>query len=242
MAHGAPDDSDVVKHVDLHRVDDMAELAARLGSIVSFVRSGSVMYMETFEGGLGAWDQNTTGTNAEVALCNDRVFSGNVAVYLKSGTGATPYANIAKLFPSPVASRVGLASYFSVVSGGKSFEIYLTTGDGVTTWYYRIRYDHSTGKLAYWTPTNTWTDFATHGVLYESANNYHTFKLVADFVTHKYVRFYLDGKEYSLADKVPEQATVNVGPYVFVILRARGDGSTHTELYLDNVVLTYDEL
>jgi len=55
MPHGAPDDSNVLKIGEDYRLDDLSELAARLGSIVNYRRTGDVYFMEDFSYGLERW-------------------------------------------------------------------------------------------------------------------------------------------------------------------------------------------
>lgn len=241
MAHGAPDDSNVVNTVDLYRVDDMAELAARMGSIMSFLRSGKVLYLEDFERGLSAWTVTEVDADSDVTLSNDRVFMGKAGVYFASGTGTYHYAQINKLLPAPQVCKVGLAGHFSVVTGAKYYYFYVSYGDGSKIYAFCVRYDHTVGKLAYYHHDDAYTEFATPGVLYHAANNFHVFKMVFDLVTLEYDRLYLDRIEYAMTDLEPEYQGTELLPFLSVVIKVEGDGTDQTELYLDNLVLTFDE-
>jgi len=241
MAHGAPDDSDTTNKVTVYRVDDMAELAARLGSIVSFIRSGKVLFMEGFETGLGAWAIATPGDDAEISLSDDNSFVGGVCAYLDSGTGETPYSQMTKYFPAPEASKVGLAAYFSIGGVEYWYAVELIFGDGTHGYHFRVKYLHSDGKLYYWTESDTETEFGEPGKLNDTDNNMYSLKLVIDLEHVEYSRFYLNSIEYSMADLVPDVVGVTNYKYLQVIITCYGDGTYSNLLYLDNVVLTFDE-
>ena len=55
MAHGAPDWFGTTPQGMVHRVADLAELAARLGSPDVFDRRGNVLFMDSFENGQNNW-------------------------------------------------------------------------------------------------------------------------------------------------------------------------------------------
>jgi len=241
MAHGAPDDSNVKMGVDVQRVDDLAELAARLGSVVLYNRGGNVLLVEGFESGLNAWDLNTTGAAAAVTLSNEKVYSGTIACRVDTGTGLTPYAGLAKYLPPVGESRIGLQTCFSLNSDVVDVRLQLTYGKPGPRYYFSLMYDHVTGELKYESAPGVWTMFAKPGKIYDGSNNWHNIKVVADMVTGLHVRAYLDGGVYDMSSLIPNTGAWVDGPFLFPLLRIYGDGVTSGVLYLDNVIVTYNE-
>lgn len=241
MSHGAPDDSNVVNVVDLHRVDDMAELAARMGSIVNYIRSGKVLFMEGFEEGVGSWLTYEVGTNALIALTDERALTGGVALYLNGGTGNNPYSFITKKVPIVSEGKVGLAVAFSIISTGYHYEFRVHYGDGDKRYAFYIQYRFNEGKLYYSHVWEGYKEFASPGQLFHSEGNLHILKMVVNLVDKKFVRLHLDDVEYSMVGLTPVIEDTIYQPYLSVTIKVTGNEETANELYLDNVVLTFDE-
>ena len=241
MARGAPDDSNVLSGETVYRLDDMGELAARLGSPVAYNRAGLVLFMDTFEDGLAAWTQASPGLGGHVWPANTKSWQGGLAAELISGTGAMAHASIAKYQPPIAPTNIGTHAVFALDAALHMFEVQVTVGDGVNRYYFFIRYDPPPGLLSYRTGLVAYTQFAICGTLFSDANNWHNLKLVVDSSLYQHVRFYLDNIEYSMAGMVPYFDNVAHRPFTEVCIKVWGDGFVSTTFYIDNVVLTFDE-
>jgi len=241
MARGAPDDSNVKVGVDLYRLDDLAELAVRLGSIVNYNRYGSVLMLDGFEEGMNAWNRNTTGVGAAVEVSDEKAYNGQVSVKVSSGTGLTPYAGFDKYLPPVGECRMGLQTTFSIDLNVNTVLFQLTYGRDPTRWYFIVVYDHATGELQYSPAPGVYTAFATPGKLYDGSNNFHNLKMVVDLTTGEHVRCYLDNVAYDMAGLVPNTGVWALGPFLFPIVRVSGDGVAVGIAYFDNMIVTYNE-
>ena len=241
MPYGAPDDSNVLSPEGLQRLDDLAELAARMGSIVNYNRGGNVLMLDGFESGLNAWNLNTTGAAAAVGLSNEKAYSGTVACRVDTGTGVTPYAGLAKYLPPVGECRIGLQTCFSLNSDVVDVRLRLTYAKPGPRYYFSLMYDHVGGELKYESAPGVWTMFAKPGKVYDGSNNWHNIKLVADMATGLHVQAYLDGGGYDMAGLIPNTGVWVDGPFLFPLLRIYGDGATSGVLYLDNIIMTYNE-
>ena len=241
MARGAPDDSNVKVGKDVYRLDDLAELAVRLGSIVKYNRSGNVLVLDGFEEGVNAWTLNRTGAWAEVEVSDEKAYNGQVALKVTSGTGVTPYAGIAKYIPPVSQCKIGLQSCFSLNSDVVDIRFQLTYGRDPLRHYFLVRYDHVAGELQYESAPGVFTPFATPGKLYDGSNNWHNIKIIADMVTGEHVRCYLDGEAYDMSGIFPLTGAWGQGSFLYAILRVYGDGATSGVVFFDNVIVTYNE-
>jgi len=77
---GAPDDSNVLSTSTFYRLDDMAELAVRLGSPVQYLRSGNIVFCTTFEDGFNRLSYHAPVLGGSVSLVNSLVLTGGAAV------------------------------------------------------------------------------------------------------------------------------------------------------------------
>ena len=57
MGHGYPDYGTQGPVSTVHSIQDLGELAVRLGSIVTFDRRGNVLWLDGFDSGIGAWSK-----------------------------------------------------------------------------------------------------------------------------------------------------------------------------------------
>jgi len=241
MARGLPDDSDVVKQYDIYVLQDMAELAVRLGSPVSYDRYGDILILEDFERGLNAWTKTLAGAAAEATLTSDRVYDGKLACYMNSGTGAIPEAQIDKYFPPITLQKMGLQMAFSVGFNPTELRFALTRGDGNFTHQFNVKYEHGTGKLYYREGFAVWTEFAEPGVLFDGAGNYHHCKLVVDLEKDEFSVFYLDNVAYGMVGCTPYTFGAVVSPFTGAMFAVKGANLLAGDVWIDNVFVTTNE-
>ena len=230
-----------MKEYDIYTLDDMGELGVRLGSPMAYDRYGNVLFMETFDSGLGAWIVEENGANAEVVISSTKSYHGRVACFMDSGVNPAPWARVGKFFPPVTDQRIGLQTCFDLMDATHHIFFEIGTYDGVKNRLYGIRYDHSLGTLAYAYPAADWTVFATPGKLNEAEGNFHHIKLIVDTVTKTYVRVLIDKTLYSLSGLTGWVANSDVKPTFYVRVRAWGDGANSTETYIDNLIVTTNE-
>ena len=241
MARGAPDDSNVKVGKDVFRLDDLAELAVRLGSPVTYNRAGNVLMIDGFEEGLTGWSKNRTGVAAEVELSQDRTYAGGISVRIHTGTGLTPYGGISKFLPPVSSCKMGMQMCFSL-----NFRV------ARITWeygYYKpslkynfgLEYDHVAGTLAYKSAPGIYTPFATPGKLYFDGANWHNVKLIVDTKTGSYVRCILDNEVYDMSELICDIGGWISPPLSAVGIMVYGDGAFSGTLFVDNVIVTYNE-
>ena len=241
MARGLPDAGNVVKGHDLYALQDMAELAVRLGSPMSYDRYGSVLLLEDFERGLNAWSKTILGVGGSISLTSDRVYGGELACYLDSGDGAIPEARITKYFPPVSLQRVGLQTAFSVGFNVTELQFIFVRGDGGESHQFNVKYEHGTGKLYYREGWAVWTEFANPGVLFDGAGNYHHCKVVVDLETDEFVIFYLDNVGYPMLGCTPYTFAAVVSPFVSASIMVKGAVLVSGDVWVDNVFVTTNE-
>jgi len=232
MPHGAPDDSNVVKQTTLYRTDDMAELAARLGSPFTYRRVG----------GIEGWQSLIMGVGGLVTASNEAVYMGKVACRLYSGTGATPYANISKYFPPVQLQKVGLQCSFSLDTNIRRLTWQFAYYDGDDVHWSSITYAHPGGVWSYTNEGEVPTVFEPSFPLYDLTGVTHHVKIVCDLTSYRYVGVHIDNRFYSLAGEGMPQGVMPGSPYMNVILAAWGSAATAGTEWLDNVVLTMNEV
>jgi len=241
MAHGAPDDSNVVKTGVVHRLDDMAELAARQGSPVVFDRRGDVVYQTDFREGLGMFHYGYYGTDGEIAFVTGHSRQGAYSVRMRAPDEDDERAYLQLAFPFQDPSKVGLEFSFSVAADTLWIRAHIAWLDGTKERRAEVRYDHVQSEVQYYDKTLGWTPKATGVELRECTRPEHTMKLVADMATNEYVRLMLDSYTYSLADLEPYETDNPLSPYWYFYIYHYGVADQNPLIYIDNVIVTQNE-
>lgn len=242
MAHGAPDDSDVLKEQDLYRVDDMAELAARLGSIVTYRRSGQVVYLDDFANGLNHWLVHTFLAGDAVTLQNLRTRSRGACPRFNVAAGGAAIAEIASRFPVWGAEHVSLQGEMCLNPEPHwaflDIQYHILTG-----WYwFRLVYDIPTGSLLYLDATGAYIVLSTSLNLAQDGSAFYSAKLTIDLAAACYVRISVGQAIFEMPG-VPGYLTVIASnDYVDVAAGFTGRLAGAGFGYWDNIIITRGEI
>jgi len=222
-------------------VTDLGEVAARLGSIVTFDRRGDVYWLDDFEDGKAKWAAETSGAGAGVAVSTTYARNGAKSVELTAGTDMSHYAGIGRLFPYPALSRWGFEGSWSFDSDLETFDIIISVYDGTNLTSAILRYDCVNQKVQYLDSAGAMQDLATSVDLHDYYNMFNTFKLVLDLETGKYERAIANESEYDMAGIALQQAAIAVSPVVKLSMRNTAVGGTGGVVYVDDVIVTRNE-
>ncbi|GAH51534.1 unnamed protein product, partial [marine sediment metagenome] len=201
MAHGQPDFGLYAPKSTVYGQADIAELAARLGSIVTFDRRGDVIFLEDFESGVEKWGVQPLEGGAAVREWDSRysqfgAFSCRVARTAVLGEGVEIY----RYRPYSVLSQIGLEASFSVIAGVNfvSIGFVLYTGTQEIDTY--IRWNNATNMLQYYSGAWAFTDIPGASFdLWPSERIFHVLKVVSNPVTGFNTRVILNNREFDLS-------------------------------------------
>ena len=242
MPRGAPDDSDVQKLGLICRLDDMGELAARLGSPMLYHRFGDVVFMETFETGIARWRNVHDGGVISHGLSTDAALSEGLS-YLFDANATTACWGKILHYNAPITTpKIGLSFAFYADRSEGKIRFGLEPYDGAKKYAFYLQYDLKTGKLSYRTTTPTWTEFADHGVLYTGYDVFHQVKLIVDYVTREYDRLFIDEEVYDLSAYPPRISSAEENPCIIIDIGFSLDVGDILALYLDDIILTQNEV
>jgi len=175
---------------------DMGELAARLGSVVTFDRRGDIIWFDDFEDTINKWF--AVGT---ASLSADTARSGGLSGKLETGALINNQVEITKPIPYPVFSRVGfemsLCHYQAQVARYECRHL-IYNPDG-TTRAIAWRYYPFTTDLQIEDETDGWVSLGVDIRLHRDINLFHTFKMVGDLTTNKLVRLIWDETPHDLS-------------------------------------------
>jgi hypothetical protein len=241
MAHGTPDWGLTAGTVTTYQLTDLAELAARLGSIVRYDRRGDIISLEDFSHGLNKWALTGSGADHAEDLSAAAARSGTFSLRLAAGSTLGRYAQASHSAPIPVASALGAEFSFTVDDNTDTWRLELFYDNGTTRWVMAAQYVHVPSPLLrLWTPSGFVT-VATPAALTAGTVPFNTLKLVGDPTTSLYKRLLLndiavDASSYT----IPTQASIE--PHLMAVrITHYGQAGGTTGGYVDEVILTQNE-
>lgn len=218
-----------------------AELAARMGSMVRYERSGQVLFMDGFEYGLQHWDPAPGGTDAEVVLDPRYCQSSGYSCFLKSGKTDPWNAMIRHRQGGLPTGKMGYQVSFSQGSVGDTFACEMYLWDGVERHDVFMRWSDTLMKLQVYERDTGWTTIDGPLLAFRGAWCFNTMKIVADLDTNKYVRVRLNNYTIDLSDwdvKVTADPT-EAGMDFFIT--NTGNNLQNDYVWVDDVVITFAE-
>ena len=241
MAHGAPDDSNVVKHGLVQRLDDLGELAARLGSPVKYHRRGDVLYIDDFEWGLNGW--HTTGTNADrfCQVSNVASLSKGSCCLLNSGTGGGLPIYLRTYHPAVSGDKIGFHVAISLRSNILAFGMSIAVRSPSQEYSYTWLWQKALSLLSCGDSEGGMYSIDDDLQLVEENTLFHHFKMVVDQTTGYYVGLYVDDFYYDLSEVETEVARPGDTKRVATVITNYGDGLLAAEIALDDFVITVNE-
>ena len=241
MVHTLPDYTTKYKIAAIFSMIDVAELAARLGSINTYDRRGNVMFMEDFEGGTLFWNTEGVGTGNSAALSTVWAKSGSQSCALTAGAGALGQSYIYRDLLVKVIGNIGLESSFTVDPDTSYVFMSLRYYNGAGYVEGGIRYDNANNKIQYLNSGNTYTDLITNLKINTQTKQFSTWKMVLDLSNSEYERVMVNDEDVDM-DGIDLKSVVAANSK-YIMIRIRHD-SSHADaktIYVDDVILTQNE-
>jgi len=241
MSHGYPDWGIYAPKKTTYSLPDLAELAVRLGSIVTFDRRGDVIFLDDFESGIQKWVFTGTGIGAAAENSAESARNGRYSAKITTGDAVGDYARLTRYSFPPVLSKIGFEISFTSSAHAQYLQWGIGYYDGTNVHEGHIRFDVQNSNLQYYGDDAAWHIFATNIRVYGVTYLFHTIKLVIDIENDKYVRFLFDEKSYDLsayALNVAGSALLpNLGLYIEVVTNL----AANLSIYVDDAINTQNE-
>lgn len=242
MARGHPDYGASGAISTIASVQDLGELAARLGSIVTFDRRGNVILADSFEDTLSAWSNVTTGTGASVAQSNDSARSGQYSAKLVTGNLNGDYAYISGVRSIAVLGKLGLEVSFNGPSSTERWTIGLQLFTGAKQVIAQATIEGASTAFTIVTTGGVTHELTLPYALYVGTKSFHTLKLVADFSAQTWTRLLLDSNSYDLSALGLYVLDSSTLPALNAQIQLTALSDASKTRYVDDVIITQNEL
>ena len=238
---GLPDWYDIKKAGAVSALGDLGELAARLGSIVTFDRRGDVLWLTSFECGLASVETATSGAGGAVVLSTASARNGGYSAKLTAGSDGGKYAQVLKRVHPTVVGKVGVEFSWARRPADTIITVFLAYFPSGAYHYGGLRYHGPDDVWQYLDKANVWQTLEADVDLFSGDAVYHTMKLVIDLETDEYVRAMLDGFEHSLEGVGMLGSFIQAGPYVLALVDLTDILATNPYIYVDDLIITQNE-
>lgn len=241
MAHGHKDYGPGAPISTVYTLQDMAELAARLGSADIFDRRGNVIFADSFEGSLSKYVTDPHGSGASMAISNAKAFHGDFSCKLVTGDALNDYCILYKYLPYPVLSKIGLeiSWYMEQNMDQIAFDIFLY--DGTYEWDAGVKWKRSNNTW-YYIDGNGYYIALTPTVNYsEGSTRFNSVKIVADFVEKEYIRLIANNLSCDLSGKGLSSLPSAINPQLMAYIFTRTNTNASCIVYLDSMIVTQNE-
>jgi len=238
MAHGLPDAADVKLEVPSYAVQDLGELAARLGSPMTYERRGTLVYLDDMSSGLSPYLSAHFGAGSAVDLVTTPADYGGISIRLKTGVGEGNSAGIYKEMPYIDTDKIGLSAYLAIYPQAVTIGIEIIVRTGIVRKSFLVVFNVSAHELYYQDSDANLILFASDVIVTASANFFHYIKLLVNIVSGTYERLVLNQFEYSLAGidgtVVDDTTEPDIAPFLYV----EGDAGNESVAYIDVIIIT----
>lgn len=221
---------------------NIAELAARLNSPIKKDRRGFVQYFDDFEDASTKWDAVSAGVGASTALNAAYSFEGGCSYKLTTGNVINNYAFIRNTFMHPSNKTMGLACHIRLDNADCYFDM---TQQGYTgTDYYlgKIRILPDSNELQIQTGIAAYTSISLSAIPDIIEELWLPLKCVINWETKMYVRAVIGTTEYDLSAYPLVTFGSGITPCYRVNLRVQTEANANHTAYVDNVIITTNEV
>jgi len=217
-----------------------SDLAARLGSPVTWDWRGNVLYAHDFSTGYGPVQKTAHGTGAAVSLGPERGGFGGYALKMTSGSDDGDYAQCRFYVGSNPSTRLGIAARFAIDGNTGYAEVHIEHQEGAGSPYGSLWLDVANSQLQIYLTATGWTNVGAV-VVNTYGYAYCWLKLVINQDTGYYERALYNETEIDLsAYPCPTLSSSYVGSIMSSFVNV-GRVANNDVVYLDQLVLTVGE-
>jgi hypothetical protein len=235
-----PDWGGIYNSQQFYPLFDMAELAARLGSPITYDRRGSLIWHYDFTDGIG--DVGPAGVlGGGVVLEADVWEHPPFCCELFTGASAISQASIERRIPIPQSLRVGFQASLRVGPGVDLASVILEHFDGSTRHNTWLQYKPSDATLKVLTLGSVNVTLSSAVPNLTTGYYFAHFKVVADLSDHSLVRGLLDTNEYDLSGYTMSTQADASAPHIRGKVLLANTEAVAASLWVDSMIFTAAE-
>ena len=241
MAHGKPDYGVTGGAATVYQMSDLGELAARLGSTITFDRRGDVIWWDDFECGLAKWPVSLSGTGAAGALSTIRARNGRSSLLLTGGSDANRTAIAVHAEPFARLSRFGFEWSFNLPLAIDYVKGVIFVYDGVNQTFWEWKWSDTLNAVRYLDGATVLDVTAASVDILNGGTQFSTMKLVVDPSANRYVRGLFNNREIDLDGVSGVQFPDAQAARIVLQIEVHSRAGQNDQVYVDDTILTQNE-
>jgi hypothetical protein len=241
MGQDTPDWGGKYVNQQFYPLDDLAELAVRLGSPVTYDRRGAVIWMYGFEHGIGDVEQLVSGVLSAVELYAGTWETAPFGLRFTIDPVVGSYVSIYRLIPVCFSKRMGFQASVRVEPAVSVIYHNIYHYDGTKLWYSYLYVDLDNLRVQIFTAESGLVTVLEPLPDLSSSGYFFHLKLVTDLADHSLVRGLLDDHEFDLSAYHMASTASVLAPHVRARLTAMCNGGVGSHAYVDNLIVTANE-
>lgn len=222
-------------------LQDMGELAVRLGSRNLWDRRGNAFFIEDFEGGGISWGTLLSGTGSAAVLSNAQSNSGSYSYHLTAGSTASRISRIYRTLPRPEVGRLGIEAAVLTTTQTEWIQVGIHISTGTQLWLAQLRLDPLNQVIAYLNSGGTYTNLAGTYNLYNASHVWNHVKLVIDENLLEYAYARVNQYVFDLAGIAVQQTATVTQTTMLAYVSSAGSLVANPDIYVDDIILTQNE-
>lgn len=222
-------------------LQDMGELAARLGSISIYDRRGEIVWYDNFSHGLAVYNTSTSGTGAGVSLTAGYSHRYPYSALLITGSTLSLSATIEKYLGTFGSARFGVEFGVAFANRNDYLQVTFQANQGDDNYLGSLRIFPDTGIAQIRNGLGSFVQASIVNVPISSPPSFLSVKLVCDFATNKYVRLLVSHVEIDLTTyDLYNDGDTGAGEVAFQIMGV-GDSGFNSNYHLSYIIVTANE-
>jgi hypothetical protein len=220
---------------------DVGEVAARLGSPVTYFRTGKVVFIEDFNDDITGWKLSPSNATTITHETNMPII-GKGSLLFTHDAAHDDSSFIRKYIPYAGQNKVGLEVTMSAPDTCPK-RVYVQLGVVRDTTYYvlRFRFEGSSGNVSVYTEASGDVLIATLTSPFETDYAPIIFKLTGDLDSLKYGNLWINNDRYDISEYEIYQGVVATEDYIKLEITAYNTLGQTDPLLIDNFIVTVDE-
>jgi len=219
----------------------MGELAARLGSIVTYDRRGELIWYDDFRYGLGCWTISLAGTGADVSLSTDGLSVAPYCVKLTAGSSGTRLARMNRELGVIELDRAGAEFSFTQIAPSTIVEFEIVVCLKPFLHYISVNLDVTDNKIYVRNAANVFEQVAVLSDVYKNGNIVNSLKVVWDISDNTYIRLLINRFAIDVSTIGLYTIAAGITNSINVQMSLRGEGGPNENMRIYHSILTSNE-
>ncbi len=237
MPRGLPDDANVMAYGNVYRSDDITELAARLGSPMTYERRGNVVYLTSFADGIASWIAERSSVDETPTLSGDYSIVGGVSLEIATTDEQAEIMQVYRDLPLFSDAHYGVFTMLSIAP--KTWRVFIRAYvyDGSSRSTYELELSPLDTTLKYRDAAGDFVVLDAAMDVFATVEHFHSVGVVFDTTEDVWREITFDGVTYDVADIAASQDVSVLSPRLRISFEVISNGADRALAFLDSVAV-----